>query len=211
VPILARPKDLNDGAIPSGNSVALRVLAMLTRRTDNLSYENRARNTLGALAASVKSYPASYGYLLMGRDELEHGATGSIQYAAKGAVRIIGKMRGNGVVTISLAMKPGWHINAHKPLDTDLIPTTITLPETQSGWSLQSIVYPEPITKTLLFQQQPLALYENTTRLQAQIKANTDHRHLIPLQINLQACNDKHCLAPETITLQISSFLKETL
>ncbi len=210
VPILARPKDLNDGAIPSGNSVALRVLAMLTRRTDNLSYENRARNTLGALAGSVKSYPASYGYLLMGRDELEHGATGSIQYAAKGAVRIIGKMKGNGVVTISLAMKPGWHINAHKPLDTALIPTTITLPETQSGWSLQSIVYPEPITKTLLFQQQPLALYENTTRLQAQIKANTDHRHLIPLQINLQACNDKHCLAPETITLQISSFLKET-
>jgi uncharacterized protein YyaL (SSP411 family) len=210
VPILARPKDLNDGAIPSGNSVALRVLAMLTRRTDDLSYDNRARNTLGALAASVKSYPASYGYLLMGRDELEHGATGNIQYAAKGAVRIIGEMTQDRLVTISLAMKSGWHINAHKPLDADLIPTTITLSATESGWSLQSVVYPAPVTKTLQFQQQPLALYENTVSLQAQIKPKAEHHHLIPLQINLQACNDKHCLAPETITLQITSFQKTT-
>jgi uncharacterized protein YyaL (SSP411 family) len=209
VPILARPKDLNDGAIPSGNSVALRVLAMLTRRTDDLSYENRARNTLGALAGSVKSYPASYGYLLMGRDELEHGATGSIQYAAKGAVRIVGKTAQDGVVAISLAMKPGWHINAHKPLDANLIATTITMPEANTGWSLQSVVYPEPVTKTLQFQKQPLALYENTTSLQAQLKPNAEHHHVILLQINLQACNDQHCLAPETIVLQIPSFQKE--
>ncbi len=211
VPILARPKDLNDGAIPSGNSVALRVLAMLTHRTDDLSYENRARNTLGALAGSVKSHPASYGYLLMGRDELEHGATGSVQYAAKGAVRIVGNTTQDGVVTISLAMQPGWHINAHKPLDADLIATTITMPETESGWSLQSVVYPEPITKTLQFQQQPLALYEDTARLQAQLKPTAQHSHLVPLQIKLQACNDQHCLAPETITLQISSNKKVTL
>ncbi|MEE9411952.1 MAG: DUF255 domain-containing protein [Methylococcales bacterium] len=211
VPILARPKDLNDGAIPSGNSVALRVLAMLTRRTDDLSYENRARNTLGALAGSVKSYPASYGYLLMGRDELEHGTTGSIQYAAKGAVRIVGKTSQDGVVTVSLTMKPGWHINAHKPLDADLIATTITLPKTESGWSLQSVIYPEPVTKTLQFQQQPLALYEDTASLQAQLKPAEQHSYLVQIQINLQACNDQHCLAPETITLQIPSNQKMTL
>ena len=211
VPILARPKDLNDGAIPSGNSVALRVLAMLTRRTDDLTYENRARNTLGALAGSVKSYPASYGYLLMGRDELEHGATGSIQYAAKGAVRIIGKTKPNGVVTVSLTMQSGWHINAHKTLDADLIPTTITMPASESGWSLQSIVYPEPVTKTLQFQQQPLALYEDTASLQVQLKPTAQHSHLVPLQINLQACNDQHCLAPESIILQIPSIQKVTL
>ena len=211
VPILARPKDLNDGAIPSGNSVALRVLAMLTRRTDDLNYENRARNTLGALAGSVKTYPASYGYLLMGRDELEHGATGSIQYAAKGAVRITSKNTQNGVVTISLSMQSGWHINAHKPLDADLIATTITLPETETGWLLQSVIYPEPVIKTLQFQQQPLALYEDTASLQVQLKATAQHNHLVPLQINLQACNDQHCLAPETITLHISSIQKVTL
>ena len=209
VPILARPKDLNDGAIPSGNSVALRVLAMLTRRTDDLSYESRAQNTLGALAASVKSYPASYGYLLMGRDELVHGATGPIQYAAKGAVRIVGSVKQTGVVNISLVMQPGWHINAHKPLDKDLIPTTIKAPESESGWVLNSVVYPEPVTKTLLFQKQPLALYENTVNLQVQLKPGVEPGNLVSLEVVLQACNDKHCLAPETLTLQIPSFLSE--
>ncbi len=205
VPILARPKDLNDGAIPSGNSVAMRVLAMLTKRTDDLSYENRAGNTLGALAESVQSYPASYGYLLLGREELEHGATGTIQYAAKGAVRLVGKMEPTAVVTLSLTMQPGWHINAHKPLDADLIPTSVSVPEAEKSWSLQSVVYPEPVTKTLQFQQDPLALYENTVNLQVQIKPTAQQQHLLSLQIHLQACNDKHCLAPETITLQIPS------
>jgi len=205
VPILTRPKDLNDGAIPSGNSVAMRVLAMLARRTDVLNYQHRAHNTLGALAASVKSYPAGYGYLLMGREELEHGASGPIHYAAKGAVRITGRYKQNGVADIALTIQPGWHINAHKPLDTDLIPTTISLPATEKNWALESVVYPRPVSKTLKFQQQPLALYEKTIHLQAQLKANANPAHLFRLQINLQACNDQHCLAPETIILSIPS------
>ncbi len=201
VPILARPKDLNDGAIPSGNSVALRVMALLSRRTDNLDYPSKARNTLGALAASVKSYPASYGYLLMGRDELEHGATGPLQYAAKGAVRISARHSGKNAATVTLAMQPGWHINAHKPLDKDLIPTSIK--QTQSGWTLKSVIYPEPLAKTLSFQQQPLALYENTVQIQVSLKQVQPDDQLFRLQVELQACNDKHCLAPETLILQI--------
>lgn len=203
VPLLARPKDLNDGAIPSGNSVAMRGLALLSHRTDDISYENRAHNTLGALADSVKSYPAGYGYLLLGREELEHQETGNIQYAAKGAVRLSANIAQPDRLEITLSMNPGWHINAHKPLDSDLIPTSISLPETEKHWTLQSVIYPQPVTKTLKFQQQPLALYEKTVKIQAQVKPAGQRDNLLLMQIKLQACNDQHCLAPETITLQI--------
>ena len=204
VPILARPKDLHDGAIPSGNSVALRVLVMLTHCLGDLSYENRARNTLGALAKSVKSYPASYSYLLLGRDDLEHGSTGSIQYAGKGAIRIVGAVLKEGVVTLSLTIKSGWHINSNKPLHADLIATSVAQINPESGWRLESVDYPKGMTKTLPFQHKPLSLYEETVSIKIQLKPVEKHQYLIPLQLNLQTCNDKHCLAPETINLQLS-------
>lgn len=51
-PLMARPKDLTDGVIPSATSAAPQLLAELTRRTDQLAYERHA----SALSASTSGH-----------------------------------------------------------------------------------------------------------------------------------------------------------
>lgn len=63
--LIARPKELYDGAIPSGNSVAALDLLRLARLTGNSEYEELAHGQFDAFAGSVDHYPAGYPHFLM--------------------------------------------------------------------------------------------------------------------------------------------------
>ena len=58
--LLVRQKPLYDGAIPSGNSVALMNLARLFRFTCNNHYEDKASKLISAFSSSVSQNPSSY-------------------------------------------------------------------------------------------------------------------------------------------------------
>ena len=63
--LLIRTKQIDDGAIPSGNSVAavnLLRLGHMTGRTDYLSYAERIAK---AFSATIEKYPAGYAHLMM--------------------------------------------------------------------------------------------------------------------------------------------------
>lgn len=209
VPHMQRLKEVNDGAIPSGNSVAVKVLAELEKRTGEMAYQEKAWGTLAAFSGQITNNPASYAYLLIGADQLLDGETGDIQFAARGAVSVRGKLdpvdSNNYLLKIDLQIKSGWHINAHQPLQKDLIATEIALKDKLKGWQLEAVSYPPALQKKINFQRSILALYEGTIQLQAKIKKqNTDNR-LLPINLTLQACNDQYCLAPENIQLNISA------
>lgn len=59
-----RPKEVYDGALPSGNSVAARELLRLARLTGEPEYEERANQVLAAFADTVKHYPAGHTQLM---------------------------------------------------------------------------------------------------------------------------------------------------
>ncbi|HWR56272.1 MAG TPA: thioredoxin domain-containing protein [Negativicutes bacterium] len=65
--LIARPKDLYDGAMPSGNSVAAWVLARLFRMTGDAGLETLVRRMFSFFTPEVMRHPRSYaGFLLAG-------------------------------------------------------------------------------------------------------------------------------------------------
>jgi len=99
-----------------------------------------------------------------------------------------------------MQLKPGWHINASNPLQASLIPTKISLSDGQ----LERVTYPPAMLKKLSFGQQKLALYEDKLNVQVNLPDTLKDKQIINVQVQLQACNDKHCLAPETLSLAVA-------
>jgi uncharacterized protein len=58
--LIARPKELYDGATPSGNSVAALNLLRLARMTGKTDLENKTERLLGAFAAAVAEAPMAF-------------------------------------------------------------------------------------------------------------------------------------------------------
>jgi len=207
-PVMGRPKDVNDGALPSGNAVALNALTCLARRPGSKEEffvtDARASALLSAFAQAVNGYPSGYGYLLRAAQVQSRGESGALQYAAHGNVKISARA-GSGALVIDLAIRPGWHINAHEPLSGNLIPTKLEADAESSTWSLADFSYPRPTTKKLGFQSEALALYEGNVRLGARLEQNESVAALPPLRLKLrlQACDEKICLPPEDLFLQV--------
>lgn len=64
--LIHRPKEIYDGAVPSGNSAAAVNLIRLSRLTGDESWNNRALTLLRAFAGTAEGYPAGYAYYLTG-------------------------------------------------------------------------------------------------------------------------------------------------
>ena len=63
--LIARPKEIYDGAMPSGNSVAALNLLRLSRITGRTEFEEQADRQFSAFGEKVSSYPLGHTYLLM--------------------------------------------------------------------------------------------------------------------------------------------------
>ncbi len=201
---MARPKDAIDSAVPSGNAVALHVLAKLAQRIGEEADRRTANALLATFADSINQSPTAYSYLLRGAQLLANGAAGPQQYAARGAVKVSARVQANTLV-VDLAIRPGWHIQAHKPLQKELIPTVLGLEKTAVAWRPGAVSYPTPVLKTLEFQKEKLALYEGKVRITMDLQ-QTDPAAagpLIPVALRLQACDDSLCLPPERHVLQV--------
>ena len=76
--LLARPKELYDGAIPSGNSVAAMNLLRLARMTEDPQFDKLAERQIQAFSGNIKAYPAGYTHMLM-----------ALQFAMYGSKEIV--------------------------------------------------------------------------------------------------------------------------
>jgi hypothetical protein len=66
--LLVRQKDVYDGAMPSGNSVAACNLMRLSRMTGDVKLEEHARELMRAFSAEIASFPAAHTHLLQALD-----------------------------------------------------------------------------------------------------------------------------------------------
>jgi uncharacterized protein YyaL (SSP411 family) len=66
--LITRPKEIYDGAIPSGNSVAALALQKLADMTDDRSFRDIAERLLGHFVGEVSRYAAGYTYFMMAVD-----------------------------------------------------------------------------------------------------------------------------------------------
>ncbi|MFN7943105.1 MAG: DUF255 domain-containing protein [Thermoanaerobaculia bacterium] len=206
--LLARPKSPTDGATPSGNSVAVRAFAMLAARTGEETYRQKAQATLAAFSGQIRRQPTAFSYMLLGVDELRHGSVGSLEYAARGAIRARASLGGGSTtrpVEVLLDLAPGWHVNASQPLQENLIPTSLALAQGSGGVRLGQVVYPRPQTVTLGFQAEPLAVYVGEARIRTSVTVEESLDPLvIHLSLTLQACDEKRCLRPEELAFEVA-------
>ena len=102
---------------------------------------------------------------------------------------------------ILLEVAPGWHINAHQPTESYLIPTEVqlTLPP---GVSTDTINYPLPERKAFAFAQgKQLLVYEGQLAIRTALHVPADFSGIrigIEAKLRYQACNDSTCLPPAT-------------
>lgn len=204
-----RPKSFRDGAIPSGNSVAVRVLAMLADRTGRISYRQRAESTVAAFSSSIRRQPTGFAYMLLGVDEMLDGAVGPLEYGARGAVRATASLDSVGgslgTLTVQLQIADGWHVNSNQPLQEFLVATRLAV---KGGrLELKDIEYPEGELVSLGFQDEPLSVFQGAFAIRAEVEGaeigEAGELGVVHLGLTLQACDDERCLRPETLALEL--------
>jgi len=220
-----RPKSASDGAIPSGNSVAVRSLAMLSARTGRLSYRQRAEATIAAFSSSIRRRPTGFAYMLLGVDELLDGAAGPLEYGARGAVRAtaswdsgagssidsLGDSSGGSPrnLTVELEIADGWHVNSSRPLQENLVATRLVVDGDRL--ELREVEYPRGEVVSLGFQDEPVSVLQGAFSIRAQVAvaeagAEAGENEVIHLGLTVQACDDEKCLRPETLALELPVF-----
>jgi len=210
--LFTQPKESYDGALPSGNAVAVRIFNRLYNRTGQEKYSDYATKILQTFSSGIIQQPAAYSYMLAQLDELKNGELGAHQYAARSAIKVDGKIEMLGAnqykLNIHFKVKPDWHINANKPLQKQLIATTINVMDSQN-WQLSNIQYPPAELIKTAFDKEPLALYQGNFIISADITTKTRlNTKPVNINLNLQACNQNSCLAPELLTLYLSPALE---
>jgi DsbC/DsbD-like thiol-disulfide interchange protein len=110
-------------------------------------------------------------------------------------------------VIVTLAIKDGWHLYANPTGAATFRPTTLTLPSGQPA-SLAKVRYP-PGTDALAAPggEEKASVYEGEVKLTARVRLDAQARPgpmTLNLKISYQACNDRACLAPATLTVPLA-------
>lgn len=110
---------------------------------------------------------------------------------------------------IPLHLKAGFHCNSNTPADEYLIPLKLTW---MAGFAqAETVVYPKPQLENYAFSQKPVSVFSGTFVLEAKFKIPPDARPgqaMINGKLRYQACNEKECLPPKTLDVQIPVFVE---
>lgn len=209
--LIAQPKSPTDGAVPSGNSVAVRALAELGRRTGDRNATDRALATVAAFAANIERMPAAYTYMLTGLAVALEGDAGPRATAGNGAVVAAAtlspaKDAGEYDVDLDLLIADGWHLNGPEPLQEDLIGTQLL--GAGNAFRITNLRYPQPRRTQVSTQSGDVLIYEGRKRITFRLQRGSgptleELPVSVPISVSLQACDDEICLLPETVVVEV--------
>ena len=117
---------------------------------------------------------------------------------------------GSGEAVVRLVIQNGYHVNANPPTYPYLIATELNIKPSE-GVTVEKVTYPKAVTGTFAFSEKPLAVYEGTTELKAELKANKTApkgSRSVPAILRIQACDNQVCYPPGSVDLQIPVTIK---
>jgi len=205
--LLVSPPADGDSAQPSGHSAAIALLLELAQATGQERYAAAARRALTPLAAPISAAPSQWGGLLASISQPQQVAALEKAQAAKDPsdsasyVHAQGRLvptKGGADLIVTIAVDPGYHINANPASDPNLIPTQLHV-EGQPGIK---VTYPAAQTFKAPFAPQGIAVYQGRFTLRAHLP-QTSAQQLPAASLRVQACSDQYCLAPSTVAVQI--------
>jgi DsbC/DsbD-like thiol-disulfide interchange protein len=109
-------------------------------------------------------------------------------------------------VAVVVDINQAYHMNSHKPLDSYLIPTTLT-PQLPAGFTLVDTIYPAGHQKKFPFSpDKPLDVYSGSVTLRLKLTAQSSAplgAVTIPMTLRYQACNNSACLPPVKVPVSV--------
>ena len=226
--LLARAKDPFDNALPGANSMAILDLIEIYRITRQTAYLDRAGKALTGFGTAIVRVPAALPMMLVGLgqylDERPEAASKELVDGAspdQAAERIVkanlvsrvGNSEGiaQGAefeATVTLTIKPGWHIYANPTGVAELSPTKFEVhPDSRKLFTIEKLVYPTGVPKVLASSgKEKVALYEGEVEIKALCKVTDDAKvegTFFRFQLTYQACNDQLCQAPFALEIPV--------
>ena len=119
-------------------------------------------------------------------------------------VRVAAKRGQSVTAKISAELRSGYHVNSNTPADEYLIP--LKLSWTNSALPVEQVVYPKPQLEKFDFSPQPVSIFSGTFDILTKFKVPANAASgltTISGKLRYQACNNKECLAPKTIDIQL--------
>ncbi len=99
-----------------------------------------------------------------------------------------------------LTLDDAWHSNAHEPTFDYLIPTAVAV-TVPAGWEEAAVNYPDAVSRTFAFADQPLDVYEGRVVMIAEVPVPeaASGSEVLQVAVTYQACDHDSCLAPVTV------------
>jgi uncharacterized protein YyaL (SSP411 family) len=200
---------MRDGELPATDAVALEGLWRLWARTGDRELKNALKAPTDRIRNKFRFEPLRQLYAGQVLAKIDLGSVANAQYFANGHGKLHVKRAttsaDNGascpLFTIAVQLDPGWHVNSHAPIQDYLRPTRVT---TNTHTDMHTNVhYPEAKTISLDFQQEPLSVYEGDFAISITSENCTGTDRDLVLDIELQACTDKICLAPQSLNVTL--------
>lgn len=199
------PKEINDNATSSGNSVALRTLIRLSRRTGLQHFQTYAQQLIRAYSDDITQRPYICSYLICGLLEMFAGEQTDSQWCADGNIHISASVDKEDLykINLSIDINNEWHLNQLRDDNDAALPVII---ETKDNDNVSNIICKDAVSRTLDFQDESLDVYEGKINIHLDYTSTKElifPDNILKLKLKLQACNNEKCLAPEDIILNI--------
>ncbi|KTG16909.1 MULTISPECIES: DUF255 domain-containing protein [unclassified Guyparkeria] len=202
------PPLLGDEVGPSGHSLAVVFLLDIGQVMDAPLRQRRAVAALAGFAGEVTADPSAWGWLV-GELARPSRAAAVERFAAElaapepagpGASRDhvavdAQRVEDGEAIEVRLAIDPGFHINANPASADYLVPTRVTAVDGEIG----AIDYPAGKPFRAAFATEAIDVYEGELTLRAPVAGDVPTR----LRIEIQACDDEVCLAPDTVEVPV--------
>lgn len=202
--LLARSNGAEDGATPSGQSMAALSLVALSRRADDAGARAQAQRVMNAFAVPMKRYPGSMPGMLLAvqsyfTTDTTPDAAGDMVRASLAAPAEIKPGQAADVV-LKLEIRAGWHVAA---AEGDGLVAGLQVQLAPGPYTLVNAAYPAPIKLATTFSKEPLAVHKGVVLIKLRVKATAGAGPSAPLRVRLryQACNDRICARPVEVVL----------
>jgi uncharacterized protein YyaL (SSP411 family) len=218
--VLFRSKDVFDGAMPSGNAVAVLNLLELGARTGDLGWRGDARAALSAFGHVVEGHPdavrmlaiavrryhetgagpeearADYGEARAAHEREASAAGALLDHEAERLVRsrleTSPAESGWRAFRLTLEIAPGWHLQANPASAAYLLPTAV---EAEKG-EVRNVRYPPGEPFGSQFSKETIAVYTG------QVEITGEASETAGLVLSYQLCDESKCLPPVRRDLQ---------
>jgi uncharacterized protein YyaL (SSP411 family) len=193
--LLVRPVSAFDGAIPSGNGIAILNLIQLGNLTGKPIYGARAERALKAFSTDLQRAPSATATIALAARTWKGSGSAvddpdAVDHLAQSVVSAVlepgGSVQQEGwrEFIVKLEIREGWHINANPASLEFLIPTRVTGP-------VRKVRYPPGDPLRFAFVDERLQVYSSRVAIRGEVDEKTGS-----LELSYQACDERRCLPP---------------